>query len=173
MAKKQGKQTSNQVNKKKAPNPTGKGGFQERPQDRNPGHWKSEDSISFQYNKLLRLSVADFLQWEEQNPEKDRTVAQELAHKAVKKARGDLQYLREVTDRTEGKPPQSLDMTTKGERIETQPVTVMPIKDRSKPKAARKNTKTKSHLKCPHCKFQANAKNGLTNHINYKHSDKK
>lgn len=98
-------------------NPTGKGGFQERPQDISPGGWKKEDSIGHQYNMLIRLNVDDFMKWETDNPESKRTVAQELAHKAVIKARKDLAYLKEVTDRTEGKATQHTDITSDGDKI--------------------------------------------------------
>lgn len=108
--------TSKQV-KKNAPNPTGKGGFNERPQDRNPGHWKAEDSISFQYKKLQRLTIEQLEQWIDQNPKSIRTVAQDLAYKALVKAQKELPYLKEVTDRSEGKAPQSIDFTSGGEPL--------------------------------------------------------
>ncbi len=105
--------TSNQVHK--APNPTGKGGFQERPQDRNPGHWKSEDSISFQYNKLIRLPFAELASYE---PE---TVAQKIALQRIKAAiTGEgLNDTKEITDRTEGKALQVTDVTSGGEKLES------------------------------------------------------
>ncbi len=108
--------TSKQV-KKNVPNPTGIGGFQERPQDRNPGHWKAEDSISFQYKKLQRLTIEQLEQWIDQNPKSIRTVAQDLAYKALVKAQKELPYLKEVTDRSEGKAPQSIDFTSGGEPL--------------------------------------------------------
>jgi len=90
-------------------NPTGKGGFKERPQDMNrSGRWKKEDSISYNYNMLIRLSVAQFKIWQTKHPEKVRTVAQEIAYQAVFKARDDIKYLEEITDRTEGKAPQTI-----------------------------------------------------------------
>lgn len=95
------------------PNPTGKGGFQERPNDRNDGRWNKDDSISYQYNKLLRMSpeeLDDFM------PE---TNAQAIAKKRILAAVGDNGLLdtKEITDRVEGKAPQSIDMTSKGESI--------------------------------------------------------
>ena len=95
------KKTRKQV--RKAPNPTGKGGFKERPQDRASGRWKKEDSISYQYNMLLRLSKSAFKKWLEDHPEDQRTMAQEIAFNAVSEAMSDFKYLTEVTDRTEGK----------------------------------------------------------------------
>jgi hypothetical protein len=90
-------------------NPTGKGGFKERPQDMNrSGRWKKEDSISYQYNMLIRLTVSQFKKWLVKFPEKTRTMAQELAYQAVLSSRTDIRYLEEITDRTEGKAPQTI-----------------------------------------------------------------
>lgn len=90
-------------------NPTGKGGFKERPQDMNrTGRWKKEDSISYQYNMLIRLTVSKFKKWLIKYPEKTRTMAQELAYQAVLSSRTDIRYLEEITDRTEGKAPQTI-----------------------------------------------------------------
>lgn len=99
-------ETTEQV--KSVPNPTGKGGFRDNPQNRNPGGWKKEDSISYQYNKMIRMNVAEFKTWEKDNPEDSRTVAQSLAYSAVVKARNDLPYLKEITDRIEGKAQQRI-----------------------------------------------------------------
>lgn len=90
-------------------NPTGKGGFGDNPQHRSDGRWQKEDSISYQYNMLIRLSVGEFNKWLEKYPEDKRTMAQDVAHKAVMEAREDLAYLKEITDRTEGKPTQRLE----------------------------------------------------------------
>lgn len=98
-------------------NPTGKGGFQERPEDRSNGRWSKETSISYQYNYLIRLGLDEFKRWLIENPEGKRTMAQELAYQAIVKARTDLPYLKEVTDRTEGRAAQSIDMTSGGKPI--------------------------------------------------------
>jgi hypothetical protein len=121
-------------------NPTGKGGFGDNPQNRNSGTWNSEDSISFQYKKLIRMPVNDFKNWLQDYPEKDRTVAQELAYNAVVKARKDLKYLIELTNRTEGTSKQSIDVngdlsvTTllsklTGENIQDEDNTQQPTRD--------------------------------------------
>lgn len=99
-----------EVKKKKINNPKGKGGFIDNPQNRASGYWNSEDSISFQYKKLVKMPVDEFKKWINKYPEKDRTVAQELAYNAVVKARKDLKYLIEVTNRTEGTAKQSIDI---------------------------------------------------------------
>ena len=81
------------------------------------GHWKAEDSIGFQYKKLVKMTADEFESWLENNPEKERTVAQELAYQAIVEAKEDLSYLKEVTDRTEGRASQSVDVTSGGEPI--------------------------------------------------------
>lgn len=93
----------------KLPNPTGKGGFQERPEDRNDGRWNKEDSISYQYNKLMRMKPEDIYNF------KPETVAQDIALARIRAARDSrlgLGDAKEITDRTEGKAPQSIDLTS-------------------------------------------------------------
>ena len=111
------KQASKKVKKPQERNPTGKGGFAENPQNRSDGRWKAEDSISYQYRKLMSMTVEMFMLWTKNNPESMRTVAQELAYNAVKHARADIKYLKEVTDRVEGRAPQLVDVTSNGQQI--------------------------------------------------------
>ncbi|MBC8552223.1 MAG: hypothetical protein H8D23_21545 [Candidatus Brocadiales bacterium] len=101
------------MNEKHIPNPTGKGGFGDNPQNSAKGRWKGEDSISHQYNKLLRMTVDEIQAWTEKNPTDKRTLAQDIAFNAILKARKELSYLREVTDRTEGKPMQYSEIQAK------------------------------------------------------------
>lgn len=84
------------------------GGFNKHPENISPGGWKQEDNIPHQYNLLLRMSVAEIKDWLLKYPEATRTMAQELAYQSVLAARRDLGYLREVTDRTSGKAPQTI-----------------------------------------------------------------
>jgi hypothetical protein len=98
-------------------NPEGKGGFRDNPQNRSDGGWKKEDSIGYQYRMLQRLTIEELEKWIDEHPKNIRTVAQDLAYKALIKAQKELPYLKEVTDRSEGKAPQSIDMTTNGETI--------------------------------------------------------
>lgn len=113
----QSKTTQQETTPPEKRNPTGKGGFADNPQNRNPGGWKKDQSISYQYNFLIRLKVDEFREWLQQHPESDRTMAQELAYQAVLKARKELNYLREITDRIEGKPNQQTDITSGGKPI--------------------------------------------------------
>lgn len=104
-------ETTDQV--RTPPNPTGKGGFGDNPQNRNPGGWKSEDSISHQYNKLMRLKPDEL---EEYEPE---TVAQKIALQRIQNAiKSDgLNDTKEITDRTEGKARQAVDVTSNGQTL--------------------------------------------------------
>jgi hypothetical protein len=92
-------------------NTTGKGGFGENPQNRSDGRWSKDTSISYWYNYLLRLDIEAFEEFE------PKTMAQRLALNAVVEAKDEINYLREVTDRTEGRPSQSTDITTDGKPI--------------------------------------------------------
>lgn len=95
-------------------NPSGKGGFGDNPQNRANGRWSKETSIGYWYNHIIRMSVEEF------NDFKPQTIAQELAYNSVIEAKNELSYLKEVTDRTEGKAVQPTDITSQGEKI-TQP----------------------------------------------------
>ena len=96
-------------------NPNGKGGFGDNPQNRANGRWSKDTSISYWYNHLIRLSVDDF---ENFTPE---TVAQKIAYNSLVEAHVDLPYLKEVTDRTEGRAHQQTDVTSGGEKIQNAP----------------------------------------------------
>jgi hypothetical protein len=95
-------------------NPEGKGGFADNPQNRNPGGWDKTQSISYQYNRLMRMNPAEL---EAFVPE---TVAQEIALVRLQAAR-DIKFglpdTKEITDRVEGKAPQSIDVTTGGDKL--------------------------------------------------------
>ena len=80
-----------------------------------PGGWKKEDSISYQYEKLMRMTETGIDKWVKKDGKK--TIAQILAYKAIKRAHRSLPDLKEITDRTEGKALQSMDHTTKGKEI--------------------------------------------------------
>lgn len=95
-------------------NPTGKGGFGDNPQNRNPGGWDKTQSISYQYNRIMRMSPEDLEVF------KPETVAEDIALARVTAARDKkfgLPDAKEITDRTEGKAQQSIDMTSNGETI--------------------------------------------------------
>jgi hypothetical protein len=110
-----GKETSRQVTPPQKRNPTGKGGFGDNPQNRSNGHWKAENTISYQYNRFMQMSIDELKEWVEKTPSNELTVAMELAYNAVKRARKGLQDLREITDRTEGKAPQFIGLGDKAD----------------------------------------------------------
>jgi predicted component of type VI protein secretion system len=99
-------------------NPTGKGGFGDNPQNKANGRWSKETSISYWYNHLIRLDLEEFEVFE------PKTMAQQLALNAVIEAKDELNYLKEVTDRTEGKASQLTDITSGGEKINNVPATI-------------------------------------------------
>ncbi len=88
------------------PNPTGKGGFGEHPENRNPGGWDKTQSISYQYNRLMRMRPQDLETFQPQ------TVAEQIALNRIKESNKSLPDVKEITDRTEGKAPQAIDMTS-------------------------------------------------------------
>lgn len=98
------------------PNPTGKGGFGDNPQNISPGGWKKENTISYQYNRFLNMTPEQLRAYGDV-PESERTVAMDIAYQRVVASRKSLPDVKEITDRTEGKAPQSIDMTTNGKDI--------------------------------------------------------
>ena len=104
-------ETTKQVDEKKLTNPTGKGGFRDHPENRSPGGWKKEDSITYQYNMLMRLDFNDLKNFV------PKTVAQKIALQRIKSAitTEGLHDTKEITDRTEGKAPQYIGTGDPGE----------------------------------------------------------
>lgn len=86
-------------------------GFNVNPQNRNNGRWRAEDSISYNYNKFLAMSEEEFAEYI------PKTKAQRIAYNRIKDAEGSLNDTKEITDRIEGKAPQSIDMTSNGESV--------------------------------------------------------
>ena len=89
-------------------NPTGKGGFGDHPENRNPGGWKPEYTFSYQYRRFMNMTVEEFKAWKDLTADKNKTMVEELAYAAVLKARSDIRDRQEITDRTEGKAPQTV-----------------------------------------------------------------
>lgn len=88
-------------------------GFNVNPQNRSDGGWKKEQSISYQYNRFGRMSDEELENYVPQTQfEKIALQRIKLAYKA-----NGLLDAKEITDRTEGKAPQSMDVTTGGEKI--------------------------------------------------------
>ena len=91
-------------------NPTGKGGFKDRPEDINAGgRPKNAESFAYWYGQFKNMSVKDLKSWQNDNPEDTRTVASDLAFVRVINARKDLREFQEVANRSEGMPKQSIE----------------------------------------------------------------
>lgn len=86
-------------------NPTGKGGFGDNPQNRNPGGWNKEMVFSYQYRRFMNMSLNELNEWRA-TPDMEKKVVEELAYQAVMRAKSSLRDVQEITDRTEGKAPQ-------------------------------------------------------------------
>jgi hypothetical protein len=115
------KSTTQQV-----PNPTGKGGFGDHPENRNAGGWKPEYVFSYQYRRFMNMTVEELEKYAD-TPVNERTVVEDLAYNRVVAAKQSLPDVKEITDRTEGKAQQSIDLTSGGDAFE--PVTVRIINE--------------------------------------------
>lgn len=96
-------------------NPEGKGGFGDNPDNRGSGRWSKDTSISYWYNKLLRMPDEEYEAWQ------PKTRAQRIAHQRIVAASGGdelaLKNTKEITDRTEGRPKQDIDMNVSGDDV--------------------------------------------------------
>lgn len=112
---------------RKPPNPTGKGGFGERPQDINraggpPKEWT--------FKQLLREVGDEFKEW----TGKDGQIHREQ-HKAIATKRlwheamnGNIGAMREIMNRIDGMPEQSTDVTSGGDKLN--PIQVLIVEDK-------------------------------------------
>lgn len=94
-------------------------GFHTNPERRSNGRWKKEDSISYNYNKFLAMTEEEFAEYVPQ------TKAQRIAYNRIKASEDSLNDTKEITDRTEGKAQQMVDVTTGGEAIVTPVVRII------------------------------------------------
>lgn len=96
-------------------NPTGKGGFQERPQDR--GHtWSKETSPKYLRQKYIRFTLPQLV---EEQKRTDLTAAEALVLRQIMEAlstntepRLQNDIMKDVFDRVDGRATQSVEQTT-------------------------------------------------------------
>ena len=103
------KKTTKQV--KNVPNPTGKGGFGDNPQNRGSGTWAKDQTFAYWFLKFKNMPVKEFEQWKRDNPKDRVPMAAALAYERVQQARHDLKNFQEVANRTEGMPTQRTEVT--------------------------------------------------------------
>lgn len=86
-------------------------GFNKHPENISPGGWKKENTISYQYNRFLNMTPEQLKDYSK-TPDNERTVAMDIAYSRVLASRKSLMDTKEITDRTEGKAPQAIDLTS-------------------------------------------------------------
>ena len=103
--------TTDQVDKK-VPNPTGKGGFGDNPQNRNPGGWVKSDTPRYKLEQMMKLPEPDLRKIAEDKaaPLFERKLATAIA-------KGQWREIKEMIQEVYGKPKESVDVTTQGESI--------------------------------------------------------
>ena len=94
------------------PNPTGKGGFGDNPENRNPGGWKKDATARYKLEQIIQMSDEE-LQGLIDN-EEAAAFDKRLAH-AVKN--GQWRELEGMINQVYGKPKESVDLTTKGKSL--------------------------------------------------------
>ena len=91
-------------------------GFHTNPERRNNGKWDKDESISYWYNKLGRMSDEEFDSFKPYNQN------QRIALSKIQAALGNdelaLRCTKEITDRTEGRPQQGIDMNIEQDNTE-------------------------------------------------------
>ena len=89
-------------------------GFNVHPENRSDGRWKKENSFSYQYNRFLNMTIAEFETWNKETKKKERSIAEDLASKRIMASKESLPDVKEITDRTEGKAKQTIEADIKG-----------------------------------------------------------
>jgi hypothetical protein len=94
------------------PNPTGKGGFGDHPENRNPGGWKKEDTPRFKLEKMMNMS---YKQLQEIAVDEDAALFERKLAKCI--ADGDWKTIREMIAEVYGTPKSSVDLTSGGKEL--------------------------------------------------------
>lgn len=99
---------------KQVPNPTGKGGFADNPQNRSNGSWKKEDTPRYKLEQMMKMSHKELqaVALDDDAPLFERKLAKCLAD-------GDWKTIKEMIAEIYGTPKQSVDVTSGGEKIKT------------------------------------------------------
>lgn len=90
-------------------NPTGKGGFQERPEDR--GSWTKDTSPTRWIREFSKLTAEEF---NERIKDPDLTMVQKIAIRHILNASKDPKVAADYIDRLDGKARQSTDVNVTG-----------------------------------------------------------
>lgn len=101
---------------KKVPNPTGKGGFIDNPENINKGgRKKNPERFGYWLQEFKNMTVKELENYlrTEKNPDglkskEDMTVAEYIAFNRVVNAKDKLEEYKDLADRTEGKAPQTI-----------------------------------------------------------------
>lgn len=106
------------ITTKQVPNPTGKGGFGDNPQNRHNGSWKKTDTPRYKLEQMMKLTEKDLLDIaaDKEAPYFERKLA-----KAINKA--DWKVIKEMTEQVYGQPKQTIDTTI------AMPQPLAPVKD--------------------------------------------
>ena len=102
-------------------NPTGRGGFGDNPEHRNPGGWDYETSIPYWFNKFQRMGLSEFEGWltehEDEVTPAIKTAWQRVSEmmKNADKSKNALPAADMVMDRTIGKPRVTVDQNVGGQ----------------------------------------------------------
>ena len=91
---------------KHIPNPTGKGGFGDNPQNRGRGFWKKESTPRFKLEKMMSLSIKDLevIVRDEDAPLFERKLAKAIVE-------DDWKTYREMMHEVYGTPKQTIEQT--------------------------------------------------------------
>lgn len=86
-------------------NPTGKGGFGDNPENRNPGGWRKEDTPRFKLEQMMKLSADDLRKVAE-----DKTSPLFEQKLAIAIKNGQWREIKEMIQEVYGKPKESVDL---------------------------------------------------------------
>ena len=87
-------------------NPTGKGGFGDNPQNRNPSGWKRTDTVRYKLERMAEMGTQELttIIEDETLPVFERKIAGFILE-------GDWKTIREMTEQIYGQPKQTIDTT--------------------------------------------------------------